>query len=616
MQILITWRAANLSPEEAAYRWMGALKLWQARYQTLLPSTPLRLWSMSAGMLFCGQIGVPSLFRDWEQWHEDDAWGVAWNGIAHNLCDLLPAASSLSISQRFLQMNAMRGSALLQELEGRFIVAVLDKRRQRLDISTPALGMAPCFRTEGKYGLAVGTRIAPLLDLVGRPIVPNRSGMLQVFAMDWCLNNETTFEGVEQVPAGTTISFDMPHARFQQEPHSRPETLLDYSRRLRQDDYLAIGSEIMNTAMIQQLRHASAPLFDLTGGLDSRTIVATATAVGASPECDVSGLPESRELRLAAQVADALSLQLHQIHLDPQCAEGLDETARCWGMWTEGMIPAHISFAQSFMSVSPALRPFYEQYRHIFNGAGGETGRSMFYNTEMLARHFSPEQIVAKLFEHALKRFRHHYFVSAQLSGVRDAIASTIQQGHALGLQESQLIDFFYWQQRAGRWAGYMADMQQIGRYVFTPLCQQPLFAVFLAMTLPEHLSSAWHISHLRRSRPELLAIPLMKSPLFSGARKRLWERSPAMFSLLWHLKTAIWPPQHSGLPAHDREKLGTYFHAFLERLLFHKQAYWPEIVPYASGRIAWEHFVNGLEAKPLWNMVTIEIWAHTFLGT
>lgn len=614
MQILITWKAANLSPEEAAYRWMGALKLWQARYQALLPSKPLRLCSMSSGMLFCGQIAVPSLFRDWEQWHEDDAWGLAWNGIAHNLLDLLPPSPNVSLSQRFLQMRTIRGFSLLQELEGRFIVVVLDKRQQRLSVSTPVLGMMPCFRTEGKYGTSVGTRIAPLLDLVGRPIEPNRSGMLQVFSMDWCLNNDTTFEGVEQIPAGNTISFDMPHAMLHQEQYASPETLLEHSRRLQREDYLAIGSEIMNKAMAQQLRHASAPLFDLTGGLDTRTIVATAAAVGFYPECDVSGLPESHEIRLAAQVANALPARLHQIHPSLRYAEDLEQTFRHWGLWTEGMIPAHISFAQSLMSLSPALQPFYDQYHHIFNGAISR-GRRIFYGMEMLVQNFSPEQIVEKLFQRAFMRFRYQFIHPTQLLFIKEEIDATIQEGTMLGLEGFRLMDFFYWQQRANRWSGYMTDMQQIGRHVFTPLCQQQLLAVFFAMTLPEILYSAWHISHLQRIRPDLLSIPLMK-PLFSGKRKWLWERNPVAFKLLYHLKMSIMPPRRPNLPPHDHEKLGQHFHAFLERFLFHQQAYWPEIIPYQAGRIAWENFVAGLEAKPLWNLVTIEIWAQTFLGT
>ncbi len=613
MQILITWKAANLSPEEAAHRWTSLLKSWHTRYQALIPSIPLHASSTSEETLFCGQIAIPSLFREWEAWYEDASWGLAWNGLAHNLLDLLPPAPGLSLSQRFLQMRESHSADWRQELEGRFVVAVLDKRQQRLDVSTNALGLTPCFRTEGTYGIAVGTRIAPLLDLVGRSVAPNRSGLVQVVGMDWCISDDTTFEGVFQVNAGTTITVDHHTSSFRQERSVQPEHFIERSRELRKADYLTIGSEAMMTTVAQQLRHASAPLFDLTGGFDSRSIVSTAVALGHHPDCDVTGLPDSSEIRIASRVAETLEVSLRQIHPQQDQAESLEEVFRLWGLWTEGMSPAHIAFSQSLMSLSPSSRDFFAPYRQVFNG-GVFFSLTFLYNTEILVRAYSPEQIAAKICSRVSSRYRAALISPADTHYIEHPVRSTLDDGVRLGLKGHHLFDFFYCWQRGSRWTGYMTDMQQIGRHLFTPLCTQRLLEVSFAMRVEELLQGAWYYAHLRRVAPTALTVPFLKDAPLSGYRQQLLNIHPKLFQLAWHAKMAFHRPKRRTLPLDDYEKIGARFHPYLERFLFHKQAYWPEIIPYQAGRIAWANFVKGLEAKPLWNLVTLEIWAKTFL--
>jgi len=612
MQILLTWKATNLSPDDANQRWATLLETWRQLYQELLTSDKaLRLHTCSDGMLFCGLLSVPDLFRDWQEWHDDASHGMAWAGLAHNLHDVLPPQNGLSPVQRLL---LEQDDHIFEVLEGRFIHALLDKQQHRLHVRTNALGLTPCFETDGKYGVAVGTRIAPLLDLVGRTATPNHQAMKQVFTMDWCLTNETTFEGVFQVDAGASITLDARHDRPQKTRYALPEAIIQRARSLEREPYLAIGSDAVLTTVKQQLRHSTAPLFDLTGGFDGRSLVSTAVASGVHPECDVSGLPNSQEVRLAAQVADCLQVSLHQLHPTTAYADELERTLRRWMLWTEGMIPAHISFAQSLMALSPARQAFFAGYAQVFNG-GAFFSRTFLYNTDILVQNYTPDEIARKIASRSYTRFSVPFFSRSELPFLEDAIRDVVQEGVRIGLSGYRLFDFAFRRQRGMKWTGYMADMQQIGRHLFIPLCNPTLLAVSFVMTAEELLSGAWHYAHLRRVAPAVLAIPFLKDAPLRGMRGRLWNFSPMLFDAIWRAKMMLRRPKKHQLPHDDQEKLGACFHPFLREFLFSKEAWWPTIIPYHAGQMAWENFVNGLEAKPLWNLVTLEIWTKTFLS-
>ena len=612
MQILIAWQAANLSPEDAERRWQAALGAWQARYQALLTGQRLQAHATSAGLLFCGLLAQPGLFRAWQEWHEDSAWGLAWSGLAHNLVDVLPPRADRSSAQRLLDEYEARGAACFEELDGRFVAAILDKRRRRLAVAANVQGQSPCFQTEGKYGAAVGTRIAPLLDLVGRPVVPRPSAMMQVITMDWVLNRETVFDGVFQVEAGAVVLLD--EHQIAAQPHASIEAALARAEALRRDDYLAQASDAVTTAVRQQFRHAAAPLVDLTGGMDSRAIAASIAFAGFQPPCDVSGLPNSREILLAEQAANALRLTLHQLHPSEAAAEQLEQTLGRWARWTEGMSPAHIAFSRSLLALSPAYRDFFANYTQVFNG-GTHLGGIIFYGVEALAEPFSPEIAVTKLFARTA-RFAASFFSPSALRMIEDEIRAVIQEGAQAGLRGHRLIQYFYWRQGAAKWTGCMADMQQIGRHVFMPLCCRALADVSLIMTAEEMLTDAWHRCHIQRTMPSLWRIPFMAPPMLGGWRKTCWHEWPGLFKTALKIRQMT-PrrPRSFKLPDADREKMGTPFHRPLEALLFSKDAWWPQVAPLEQGRMAWQRFKDGIEAKPVWNLVTIEAWARTFLA-
>ena len=614
MQILLGWKSQGLSEQDASRHWEALLIRWQTRYQKLTEHK-LCLFQSRHRTLFLSLLTVPNLFLKWQTFSDTSSYAVAWHGLSHTLLDELAPHERAHMNAAVAARIPQEGTSFLRKLEGRFILALLNRDQNRLQLFINSYGLTPCFYTEGKYGIAIGTRIAPLLDLVGRSSLPQRSVFVQVFAADWCLTNETTFQGVFQADAGQELRLCAQQAHLTKRVYCSPEALLHEGRRLSdQKDYLQLGSDSLNATIRAQFRHSPSALMDLTGGMDSRAIISSAVKQGLHPECAISGVAGSSEVQIAAKVADILKLSLHKLFPDEHYIEDIDNNLRQWILWTEGMIPAHISFAQSAFGLSPKLRKFYARYCQTFCGAGGETGRSMYYKNEMLVQKFSREKMLKQLRLGIYQRFREPVFSEEQFQPLKEALQRCLNEGAALGLHEAhRQMDYFYWRQRASRWGGYMIDMQQLGRHVFAPLCHSQLTAVFFAMNLEEHLTAAWHRRHIARMVPALSSIPFQQDAPLSGIRKQVYDLHPWLFTMAWYLNPNKFFLKR-GLPYYNEQKRGRFFHPYLQQLLFTKDAWWPEIVPYETGRRLWDHFIAGTEVQPLWSLVTIELWANTFL--
>jgi hypothetical protein len=616
MQVLLAWKCEGLAEFEAIQHWNQTLETWKQKYQPLVDHE-LRLAVTHTGTLFLGLLYVPDMFLEWQEFYEDDSSAVAWAGLAHNLIDLFPGKNLAAVNASFVSKLQGAGDSLLRELDGHFVVSVLNRTARTLRVIVNNVGPTKCFWTTGKYGTAVGTRIAPLLDLVGGHCVPNRAAFGEVLSRGWCFDYHTPFKGVFQVGMGCEALLREGAQTIQEHCHTPFEYVLEKRKELGRD-YLRIGSEVFTTTIARQLRHAKAPLLNLTGGVDTRTIAATVIALGHHPDCVVSGRPHSQEIEIAAQVAEALGVTLHRHYTGEHYAEQIENTLQMWSLWTEGLAPVHCEFARSAFALSSQLRQFYRPYHQVFNGVGGEMAACPL-GIRALFENIAPHEIMADVD----RRLQHGFpfLTDEEIAPIREKIHAWILEGAQLGLRGWQVYDYFYWREQVQPMMSNLLDVQQLGRYVFAPLCQPLLMSIFFTMSAEEKLSRVWHLYHLNRVFPVFATMPFLSScqlflphtPQKIGVMivKHLFQAHLVLYDrLATRIKSILYrQPSYQ-----QRETMGTYFHPYLHHLLFSGDEWWPNVIPYEKGQQIWDSFVRETEAYQLWRLVTIELWARNFL--
>lgn len=613
MQVLLAWKSQGLDAAEALTHWRQITGTWTRTYQALT-NHALTFAAAHCDPFYLGLLTVPHMFLEWNAYSDDASTAVAWAGIAHNLPEAVQPQPGESPNQAFLSRLQQAGDRLLQQLDGRFVVGILQRPEHALRVIVNAYGLTPCFWTTGPYGLAAGTRIAPLLDLVGKSRIPNPTALLKMVAINWCFGTETPFEAVYQAQPGSEIILE----DDRDSPTIRTYTSPDYILAKSQDfgkDYLHIGSEAFITTITRQLRHTKNPIMNVTGGMDSRTIAATVVSLGHHPECDVSGELHLKEVKIASTVARTLNLHLHHFSPGEHYAEHLERALQLWSLWTEGMSSAYHEFARSTVALTPKMFKFYTKYFQVFHGVGGGMGKNFYYATDMLFHKPSPQDVIARLKKY---QFENIWLTDNENALIQAELPNTIFEGVRLGLEGHQLFDYFYWRERAGHWGGYLVDMQQFGRHVFAPICDPTLTSAFFCMSVEERLRRAWHEYHLKRLFPVLTTIPYIKPPVLKGVRELIYHMHPTLYKLCYLITPNVpfkRPNAGKTLAYRNREKQGVYFHSYLHQLLFSGDIWWPTLFPYEKGQKMWEYFISGKDVQPLWNLVSIELWAKNFLA-
>jgi asparagine synthase (glutamine-hydrolysing) len=159
-------------------------------------------------------------------------------------------------------------------LRGPFAVAAWDSASHRLILSRDAMAERPVYFHAGRRFLAFATTPAPLLALPGVTRAVSLDNLVNGLANLPADPRESVFEGIERVPAATTMVFDRGGTAA-----STTYWTYDWNRTIRlrrDDDYVEAAREQLDRAVARCLRLAGPVVTMQSGGLDSTAVTATA----------------------------------------------------------------------------------------------------------------------------------------------------------------------------------------------------------------------------------------------------------------------------------------------------------------------------------------------------
>lgn len=211
----------------------------------------------------------------------DGRFVLAYSGRLDNREELIARygmRASASDGELLVAALSRDGSTGLRHCVGDFVLASWDRVARRLWLARDALGHRPMYYVRDAHRVTWSTDFRSLRDGPARTARPNPGFLAEYMSGGIVSRDETVFDQIRRVPPARVISFT---------PDQAPPVVTEYwtassSLPLRRsdDELIAEFRHRLETAVRACMR-ANGPLAaELSGGLDSSSIVALATAFG------------------------------------------------------------------------------------------------------------------------------------------------------------------------------------------------------------------------------------------------------------------------------------------------------------------------------------------------
>jgi asparagine synthase (glutamine-hydrolysing) len=207
------------------------------------------------------------------------------------------------------------GRDSLRRLDGTFVAAIWDGRRGRLILACDRFGMRPLYYADRPGRLLFASEVKALLADRSMPRTPDASGIAQFFTFGQLLNEETLLEAVKVLPAAGWLTFEPRTGRLEVDRYWRLEPPAP-DRSLRWEDWLDRVDDAFGRAVGRRVAGPRRLGLSLSGGLDSRTILAVVDT-RETPVTVVSlGMEGSIDVQAAGRMAASKGCPFHRYQLD------------------------------------------------------------------------------------------------------------------------------------------------------------------------------------------------------------------------------------------------------------------------------------------------------------
>jgi len=215
-------------------------------------------------------------------------------------------ATGATDADRLLAMQ-QRLDERLAVVEGDFAIVAWDERTRRLHLARDRFGVRPLYYATTRHGAVFASSLHTVLMLTDLPIEPRPE-----YVARYAVSHYRTFDnddelspilGVKQVPAGCVVSLDE-HGIATKRYWSLEEL------EGQQHDEGAMAErlrELLHHAVRRRIERSTTPMFTLSGGMDSSSVVFIAAKLMQHQVKAVSAIYEHAEYDESYEVREALA---------------------------------------------------------------------------------------------------------------------------------------------------------------------------------------------------------------------------------------------------------------------------------------------------------------------
>lgn len=237
--------------------------------------------TMAAGT-FHG-VGLASVWRDRARpdrdWHDQD--GVAVH-IAGHVLENGPTPRRLT-ARDIAHAYRSSGDVPVASYDGAFTIVVVDRGRRRLTVSNDRLGAYPVYFAAAHGGFAFGPEAKAVLAAARMAPRLRREGVVSLLAFGYCLGRTTLFEGVTCLEPASTLTVELDSLAHRSERYWNLHFVRSRALAKRSHAEDAIYQVLLDSQRLVLCDDPASYEVLLSGGLDSRGVLAFADALGRPP---------------------------------------------------------------------------------------------------------------------------------------------------------------------------------------------------------------------------------------------------------------------------------------------------------------------------------------------
>jgi hypothetical protein len=472
-----------------------ALSLFESRCG-LKPSD--QLWSGSTGIAKFPRRHAPGtgIVQD----HAQKSWICGTGTWFYNGSNGL---ASLRVLQGVLAGSNSAADSIPATIDGAFALAFGREGTEGFDLITDRLGSLHVYMAQIEGCVVVSTS-SLVLAALARPAW-DRESCTEFLATGTVFESRSLFEGIEKLWPATVFHFQNGRLRSHSKYWDLAATMYDRTSRRGDVPHLAAALKQAVQSVVRSFRR---PVFDLTGGFDSRLLLGATLRAGASVDTVVNGKQGDADVTAANRIAQEFALRHRHQEPAPDCTEQWWKNAKASLALCDGEYDV-LEYAR-ILEIHRALAG---QFDASVNGSGGEVCKGYWW--ELLfpftgcKGHFDARHLAAR-------RFVPQGGVPALLAtdnpaNLTEHFAEIICRANRgfEGLPNTAKVDNVYLTLRMQRWQGRVASAtSRLWPCVSPFLFRQPLEIALSAppATRVRHRMTRRLIEYLN---PKLAGFPL-----------------------------------------------------------------------------------------------------------
>lgn len=270
------------------------------------------------GPLALGQVDHGILNRDLQPINSNDGrYTLFFHGEIYNykeLKDEFGIEQSLSTPKLLLTFYEKYRNDLIFKLKGAFNIIIWDGNEKKLTVINDRYGLRPIYYSQHNNGLYLASEVKAILTCNDVSKNVDDSAIASLFFFGFVMGNKTYFESIKLLPPASLLVFKNNEISIS---NYWDFNFLDRNEGKTQGYYEQRLGNLILQAIQRHVKDGVRITVPLSGGLDSRTILASIPEEYYPINTVTFGTKDMDDVKIAQRVSDALGTNHHYLDISP-----------------------------------------------------------------------------------------------------------------------------------------------------------------------------------------------------------------------------------------------------------------------------------------------------------